>query len=201
LTRFKWSIRLFKQNLAYRLGIGSEWEEKTVNPANGFIKGQFWITFTIIVLALSGSMKDEIVLQSEVAWHVGLVNIMSSDLQTIMTWVSGLLFTITAVFSAQLVTRYIAVQALEAEKDMHKISKRISDKEQGIVKVPLSQLMGKRKTLEGLTNVSENDIVQLKPVMKFYDGVERSFSKAYGSEQGLINFIKRSVEKREVVNG
>jgi len=192
------SLRLFKQNIAYRLGVGKDWEARLANPANAFIRVQSLITFAIIALALSGSMKDEILAQGEIAWHVAFTNIMfSSSLNTMTTWVGGLLFTITAVYSAQIVARYIAIQALQAENDMRVVAKSISNREKGVVVITALQAAKRYKGVKPLRHLTEDDKLQVKPSYRFFDAEEDQWTKEYKSMQTVQKIMSVTNNRRK----
>jgi hypothetical protein len=76
------------------------------------------VTFTILALALAGSMKVVIQQQSG-AWYSALWAILTqSNLLDMMTWLGGLLFAAAAVFSAQGLSRYVAIRTVEIRASM-----------------------------------------------------------------------------------
>ncbi|MBN1286264.1 MAG: hypothetical protein JXB47_12770 [Anaerolineae bacterium] len=110
-TRF--SLRTWWQQMRYVLGLGKAWREQQHSPALRYKRLQAFITLAILVLALSGSMREVIAAQPG-AWHAALAAIVEqSTLSQMSTWLSGLLFAGVAVVSAQGVSRYVAMRVVE----------------------------------------------------------------------------------------
>lgn len=113
-----WSARLWLANMAYRLGLGSEWIAREQSPAQRYKKLLSLVTFSILTLALVGSMRGVIEQQSG-AWHTALIQIATdSTLLEMMTWLGGLLFAAAAVLSAQGLSRYVALRCVEILSQM-----------------------------------------------------------------------------------
>lgn len=109
----RWSLRIWSRNLAYRLGMGREWREQELSPATRYKRLLRLVTFTILALALVGSMRT-IIAETEGAWYTAIVTIASeSSLLLMLTWVGGLLFAAAAVLSAQGLSRYVAIRCVE----------------------------------------------------------------------------------------
>lgn len=108
-----WSIRLALKNLAYRVGIGDGWEPLPQSPAQRYKSLLKIVTFSILALALVGSMKTTMQTYTGV-WYQALGDIvMQSELTEIMTWLGGLLFAFSAVLSAQGLSRYVSIRCVE----------------------------------------------------------------------------------------
>jgi hypothetical protein len=112
----RWSLRIAARNMAYRLGFGSDkrpWAAAELSPAARYKRLLRLVTFTILSLALVGSMRV-VIEQTPGAWYHALAAILTeSDLLLIMTWLGGLLFAIAAVLSAQGLSRYVAIRTVE----------------------------------------------------------------------------------------
>jgi hypothetical protein len=110
-TRF--SLRTWWRNMRYTLGMGKQWTAAELSPAQRYRRLLGLITFTILALALAGSMR--VVIQQQVGtWHESLIRIItSSTLSDMMTWLGGLLFAGAAVLSAQGLSRYVALRCAE----------------------------------------------------------------------------------------
>lgn len=116
----RWSLRIQLRHLAYRLGLGDDWQEELLSPAERYRRLLRLVTFTILALALVGSMK-EVIAATPGAWYNALWVIVSqSDLLLIMTWAGGLLFAAAAVLSAQGLSRYVAIRCVEIISTMEK---------------------------------------------------------------------------------
>lgn len=114
----RWSLRIWLQNMAYRLGIGNNWSVQELSPAQWAHSLLRIVTFTILALALAGSMRVVIEQQSG-AWYTALYAIVTqSNLLDILTWLGGLLFAAAAVLSAQGLSRYVAIRTVEIRRDM-----------------------------------------------------------------------------------
>jgi len=114
----RWSLRIAWHNFIYRIGWGDDWKEQQLSPAqwaHGLLR---IVTFTILSLALAGSMKMVIQQQSG-TWYSALWAILTqSNLLDMMTWMGGLLFAAAAVFSAQGLSRYVAIRTVEIQSSM-----------------------------------------------------------------------------------
>lgn len=114
----KWSARIWVKNMAYRLGLGDNWSVQELSPAQWAHNLLRIVTFTILALALAGSMRVVIEQQSG-AWYTALYSIVTqSSLLDILTWLGGLLFAAAAVLSAQGLSRYVAIRTVEIRRDM-----------------------------------------------------------------------------------
>jgi len=114
----QWSLRLWWQHARYTLGIGDTWTPRQLSPAHRFYSLLRLVTFTILALALAGSMRD-VIGSTPGAWHTALISIVTeSDLLRMSTWLSGLLFAAAAVLTAQGLSRYVSVQTVEIVANM-----------------------------------------------------------------------------------
>ncbi len=114
----KWSFRIWLTNAAYTAGIGENWQAQEHSPAHRYKVLLNIVTFTILALALAGSMKS-VIQATPGAWYDALVTIVTqSDLLTILTWAGGLLFAAAAVLSAQGLSRYVAIRTVEIVAQM-----------------------------------------------------------------------------------
>lgn len=118
------SLRIWAANAAYFIGMGDKWRARPLSPAARYKRLLRLVTFSILALALVGSMKS-VIDDYESAWYDALVQIIEqSDLLTIMTWAGGLLFAGAAVLSAQGLTRYVALRVVEILAAMHTAESR-----------------------------------------------------------------------------
>lgn len=115
----RWSFRIWRQNAAYTVGFGERWTARPLSPAARYKRLLSLVTFSILALALVGSMKS-VIDDYDDAWYDALAMIVTeSDLLTIMTWLGGLLFAAAAVLSAQGLSRYVALRCVEILAAMH----------------------------------------------------------------------------------
>lgn len=122
-----WSFRIWLQNAAYTAGIGSHWTARELSPANRWRKLLRLITFTILALALGGSMRA-VIEATDGAWYHAIISIVTeSNLSLLMTWAGGLLFAAAAVLGAQGLTRYVAMKATEAAREMDARTRQDAD--------------------------------------------------------------------------
>lgn len=109
----QWSLRIWLSNVAYKLGLGENWTPRELSPAQRYRSLLNLVTFSILALALAGSMRV-VIDQTEGAWYEALGAIITqSDLSSAMTWLGGLLFAAAAVLSAQGLSRYVAIRCVE----------------------------------------------------------------------------------------
>lgn len=109
----RWSLRLWWKQQAYRLGIGDEWQPQALSPAQRYRSLLRLVTFTILALALAGSMRTVIEVQPG-AWYQAIGSIITdSSLLDLTIWMGGLLFAAAAVLSAQGLSRYVAIRVVE----------------------------------------------------------------------------------------
>lgn len=109
----QFSLRLVAGNARYFLGIGSNWQRRPLSPAQWAKSVLFIITWTILALALFGSMRD---VMARVAgnWKQALWSILTtSTLAQMAQWIGGLLFAVAAVLTAQRLSRYMAIRCAE----------------------------------------------------------------------------------------
>jgi hypothetical protein len=107
------SLRVWLRNFRYFAGLGHAWEPHLLSPATRYKQLLRLVTFSILSLAVAGSMKS-VIEQTQGPWHDALLSIViQSDLARMFTWVAGLLFAATAVLSAQGLSRYVAIRCVE----------------------------------------------------------------------------------------
>ena len=119
----KRSLRLWARNMAYRIGWGDDWKEQELSPAQRYRGLLRLVTFTILALALAGSMRG-VIEQETGPWYEAIVSIFTeSTLLEMTTWLGGLLFAMAAVLAAQGLSRYVAIRCVEIlsqmESDQH----------------------------------------------------------------------------------
>lgn len=115
------SLRLKLAALAYWLGISRRWQPIALSPAYRYKKLLKLVTFTILALALAGSMRTTINVQTG-AWYTALANVATqSTLAEMSTWLGGLLFALAAVVGAQGLTAYLAVRVAEITEQMNEV--------------------------------------------------------------------------------
>jgi len=111
--RHEFSLRLLLQRFAYIVGQQSDWKARAKSPAYRFRAVLKIVTFTILALALAGSMRSVIERQSG-NWIQAVGEVLSkSTLLEMATWIGGLLFAVAAVLSAQALSQYAARKAIE----------------------------------------------------------------------------------------
>lgn len=109
----RWSLRLWLQDVRYTLGYGDDWQARELSPAARYHRLLKLVTFTILSLALVGSMR-EVIQTVPGRWFDALLSIVTdSDLLRMGTWLSGLLFALAAVLTAQGLSRYVAIRCVE----------------------------------------------------------------------------------------
>ena len=111
--RHEFSLRLLWQRMVYMLGGAVAWQPRTKSPAVRFRAVLRIVTFSILVLALAGSMRV-VIERTEGNWLQALGVVMTaSNLLEMVTWLGGLLFAVAAVLSAQALSQYAARKAIE----------------------------------------------------------------------------------------
>ncbi|MEP7284324.1 MAG: hypothetical protein ABI947_00990 [Chloroflexota bacterium] len=110
---YEFSFRLWARRLAYMFGNRDSWQPTPKSPALRFKVVLRIITFTILVLALAGSMRNVIEgVQGD--WYAAIIKVLThSTLLEIVTWAGGLLFAVAAVLSAQALSQYVAQKVIE----------------------------------------------------------------------------------------
>lgn len=109
----RWSLRIGWANFLYFIGWGDHWIEQPLSPAQRYRTLLRLVTFSILALALAGSMRSVIASQQG-AWHEALIRVVTaSTLEQMMTWTGGLLFALAAVLAAQGLSRYVAMRCTE----------------------------------------------------------------------------------------
>lgn len=117
-AEYVFSLRLWFNRVRYVIGFGDDWQPYPQSPAQRFRRILNLITFTILALALAGSMRP-IIAQMSGAWYEALAAIVTrSTLAQGFTWLGGLLFAGAAVLSAQGLSRYVAIRCVEIVRVM-----------------------------------------------------------------------------------
>jgi hypothetical protein len=126
----RWSLVLLGRRLSYALGIvskGEQWREQELSPAHRFKGLLNLVTYSILALALAGSMRA-VIERVGGAWYTGLISIVTtSTLLEIFTWVSGMVFAVAAVRAAQGLSRYVAIRCIEIIAAMNKEQAALKD--------------------------------------------------------------------------
>lgn len=123
-VRHEFSLRLFARRIAYIFGRG-EWQARAKSPAIRFRTVLRLVTFSIVVLALAGSMRA-VIEKTGGNWAAALLAVVSdSTLLEMLTWAGGLLFTLAAVLSAQALSQYVARKVIEV---MAVLTSNVDDK-------------------------------------------------------------------------
>lgn len=123
----KFSLRTWLQQAAYWLGIGRTWQARANSPAHRYKRLLRLVTFSILALALAGSMRSVIV-EADGPWYEAVLHILTrSSLSQMLTWLGGLLFAAAAVFAAQGLSRYIAVRCVEIVAKMQAAAQQESN--------------------------------------------------------------------------
>lgn len=129
------SLRLHWQSLTYWIGIRRDWQPIALSPAHRYKKLLKLVTFSILALALAGSMKGVIAEMSTletgatVFWYKALWLIATqSTLAQMTTWAGGLLFALAAVAGAQNLTAYLANRVAEIIAQMEKVTAKADEK-------------------------------------------------------------------------
>lgn len=114
----RWSLRTWAHNAAYTLGLGERWTPQQLSPAQRYRALLRLVTLTILALALAGSMRA-VIQEQPGTWHEALIAVVtSSSLSEMSTWLSGLLFALAAVLTAQGLSRYVALRTAEIVASM-----------------------------------------------------------------------------------
>lgn len=108
-----WSLKIWWENFAYKLGVMRNWKPRPLSPAERYRRLLRLVTFSILSLALAGSMRT-VIEQTPGTWHEAIGAILTqSTLMSAMVWAGGLLFAAAAVLSAQGLSRYVAIRCVE----------------------------------------------------------------------------------------
>ena len=144
----RWSLRLWAKNAAYRLGLGDDWTAQEQSPAHRYRQLLNLVTFSILALALAGSMSSVIQTQDS-TWHEALIAIATqSKLIDMFTWLGGLLFAAAAVLAAQGLSRYVAIRTVEILATMPSQDNREAEIEQAVALHALAILREKAQKKE-----------------------------------------------------
>lgn len=111
--KFEFSLRILAGRVAYMFGRSTAWKPRPKSPAQRFKGVLRVITFTILVLALAGSMRT-VIEQTTGNWSDAIRYVLTqSTLLQAVTWLGGLLFAVAAVLSAQAISQYVAQKVIE----------------------------------------------------------------------------------------
>lgn len=202
------SIKLYAKRIWYFLGVNpskeEDWRELIKSPAHRFKKMQSLLTFTILVLAIGGSMQGvftqistKIIDGKEVilSWHEALVGLKDAPFMDVIEVISGAIFSYALVMGVQVLTRYIAIQATEAESNMQQRSSEITlgFKDSNVISIEDAKNRFRRiRDVEGFV---DGDKVRLSPY-QFFDSTKRVWSRPYKSLNSLWSEIDSIIEKR-----
>ncbi|MEQ8673160.1 MAG: hypothetical protein RLP44_32045 [Aggregatilineales bacterium] len=151
----RFSLRIWFNKFMYFIGATENWTPQILSPANRYRQLLRLVTFTILALALAGSMKD-VIAELTGPWYQALANILlNSDLMLITTWIGGLLFAAVAVMSVQGLARYIAVRCVEIIEQMEKKT-TINTQPVDTSSVAIQYILSKVAKVEAKQNVSSN---------------------------------------------
>jgi hypothetical protein len=165
----RWSLRIWSKNMAYRLGIGESWQELELSPASRYKSLLRLVTFTILSLALVGSMRT-VIQSTPGAWYEALIAILSeSDLLLIMTWAGGLLFALAAVLTAQGLSQYVAIRCVEILAHMNQRKHITTNPHQVEVEnagavVAMAIMRDKQDKLAAKRKEAVKPVVEVKPL-------------------------------------
>lgn len=111
--RTEFSLRILSQRISYMSGRLTDWTPRQKSPALRFKVVLRIVTFTILILALAGSMRS-IIEATQGNWLTALRSIIfESSLSQMITWLGGLLFALAAVLSAQALSQYVSQKVIE----------------------------------------------------------------------------------------
>lgn len=160
-TRF--SLRTWGKNALYTLGLGDDWTPQELSPAQRYRRLLRLVTFTILALALAGSMHGVITAVSG-PWHTALISIVTdSSLSEITTWLGGLLFAAAAVLAAQGLSRYVAIRCVEIVTEMDVQPVQAESLDSVAVQYIMSQIAAKQaKKLERKAAASESPLAEVQ---------------------------------------
>lgn len=117
----KRSLRIMWRDVRYFLGLDSQsndWTEQHHGPAHRYETVLSVVTWTILLLAVAGSMTA--VLDGQAGnWLAGFLSIFTeSTLLEMVTWGAGLLFALTVVKVSQSLTSYVAARSVEFASEL-----------------------------------------------------------------------------------
>lgn len=178
------SLRIYAQNWLYWLGLQRRWQPIELSPAHRYRRLLRLITFSILALALAGSMRD-VMQQQQGAWYAALQNILlESTLAEMTTWSGGLLFALAAISGAQNLTAYLAVKVSEIVAEMQVESAQIAN--------PLQDYAAR---------LVEN-LPEIQPVTHFVECDKCGWSSTYTNERsatfGLNAHTRHCAQKHEL---
>lgn len=111
--KHEFSLRIWARRVAYLFGQSTNWQARSKSPAIRFRVVLRIVTFSILTLALAGSMRS-VIERTQGNWTEALrLIITESTLLELATWLGGLLFAFAAVLSAQALSQYAARKAIE----------------------------------------------------------------------------------------
>lgn len=114
------SLRIWWQRLRYFIGWESNWQRQYKSSASGVKRFRAVVTFSLLILALTGSMKG-IIEDTSGAWYEALYKIATeSTLLQMSEWLNGLLTAIVAVMGTHVLTEFSFNQNQKALKEATK---------------------------------------------------------------------------------
>jgi hypothetical protein len=111
--RTEFSLRILWLRGMYILGLSHNWRPLPKSPANRYKTVLRMVTITILALAVAGSMQT-VIANVKGTWLDGLLSILTtSTLKDMTVWIGGLLYSLSAVFGAQVLSKYVADKVIE----------------------------------------------------------------------------------------
>jgi hypothetical protein len=112
-TKNAFSFKIMGQWIEYMIGRSDSWQARPKSPAIRFRTVLRIVTFSILTLALAGSMQA-VIRGTTGNWLEAIRRVIEdSTLLEAATWAGGLMFAIAAVLSAQALSQYVAVKVVE----------------------------------------------------------------------------------------
>lgn len=114
------SFRIYFDWLLYVIGFfkGKKWEVREKPPSARWRRTKSFITFSILLLALIGSLEDQFKKYDDVDWFEGIVEIATkSSINELMTILSGFIFAAAVVGITQAYSSYASKRAIEFTLD------------------------------------------------------------------------------------
>jgi hypothetical protein len=112
-AKHQFSLKIWALRAAYIFGRVDNWQARPKSPALRFRSVLRLVTFSILALALAGSMQS-VIAKTAGSWTEAIrVVLVESSLEEMVTWIGGLLFALAVVLVAQLFSHYAATTAIE----------------------------------------------------------------------------------------
>lgn len=217
--QYRWTLKSLTDSISYFFGIGKIEKEKYRRSPSIYYKMASNLNAAgILVLSIIGSLSSQIgavsgqidaTTNQKIPWNIGLEKLfLTSDLKTFTAVIGGLIMAVVLVTISTRYSRYVAIQASVAFKEIEETSKAIINQQIAERFMSLKQFINKIKSrvLKELDLTSFNDddkiefiddnLIVLHNSRTGFTSNEFVLNNA-NSRNKFVNYLKEEIEARK----